>query len=162
MICLTILQCSPLWHCSQAVLPHHCHLMCLLNLMGNAIPGELSNILVNFFCQWWIREYLPLLQQGQKWITSARNLQTDYLVLYADEHSKRGCWPIAIVEEKYQDSDGAGAKNNGWHDSWPIHTWCTQTVSTRSEQMNDLRDRCICIEHQHVVRWTASFSSSFQ
>jgi len=34
---------SPLWHCSQFVLPHHYHLMHSLRLMGIAVPGELSN-----------------------------------------------------------------------------------------------------------------------
>ena len=38
-----------LWHCSQVVLPLHCHLMYSLKLMGISIPGELSNFLVTVF-----------------------------------------------------------------------------------------------------------------
>ena len=58
------------------------------------------------FWQRWLKEYLPLLQQRQKGITPARNLRTGDLVLVSDEHSNRGCWPKALVEETYPDSDG--------------------------------------------------------
>ena len=48
-----------------------------------------AKLLSDCFWQRWLKEYLPLLQQRQKWITPARNLRTGNLVLVSDEHSNQ-------------------------------------------------------------------------
>ena len=48
-----------------------------------------------------MKEYLPLLQERQKWFTRKQNLQPNHLVLMVDEKTSRKQWPIAIIEETY-------------------------------------------------------------
>ena len=63
-------------------------------------------LLADLFWRRWMKEYLPLLQRRQKWLQPQRNLKVGDLVLVCDEHSKRGAWPKAIVEETFPDGDG--------------------------------------------------------
>ena len=53
-----------------------------------------------------MKEYLPLLQERQKWFTKKQNLQPNDLVLMVDEKTSREQWPIAIIEETYPDKYG--------------------------------------------------------
>ena len=53
-----------------------------------------------------MKEYLPLLQERQKWFTKKQNLQPNDLVLMVDEKISREQWPIAIIEETYSDKYG--------------------------------------------------------
>ncbi|XP_030828101.1 uncharacterized protein LOC115919169 [Strongylocentrotus purpuratus] len=62
--------------------------------------------LANQFWKRWIKEYLPLLQQRQKWTRVERNFQTDDLVLVADDSSPRGKWPLGKVTATYPDRHG--------------------------------------------------------
>ena len=64
-----------------------------------------TQYLVNQFWQRWLAEYMPLLQQRQKWLKPARNLCVGDVVLVVDRPSPRGCWPKAIVEEVFPDRD---------------------------------------------------------
>ena len=64
-----------------------------------------TQYLVNQFWQQWLAEYMPLLQQRQKWLKPARNLCVGDVVLVVDRPSPRGCWPKAIVEEVFPDRD---------------------------------------------------------
>ena len=62
--------------------------------------------LVNVFWYRWKREYLPLLQERQKWLRPRRNFSVGDTVIIADEQSPRNLWPIGRVSEVYPDSSG--------------------------------------------------------
>ena len=49
-----------------------------------------SQILSDHFWKRWLHEYLPTLQQRQKWLTPQRNLAVGDLVLLVDENLQRG------------------------------------------------------------------------
>ena len=53
--------------------------------------------LTNAFWKRWLRDYLPLLQERQKWTAEKRNLQINDLVLVVDERLTRGQWPMGLV-----------------------------------------------------------------
>ena len=53
-----------------------------------------------------MKEYLPLLQERQKWFTKKQNLQPNDLVLMVDEKTSREQWPIPIIEKTYPDKYG--------------------------------------------------------
>ncbi|XP_076810887.1 uncharacterized protein LOC143453439 [Clavelina lepadiformis] len=65
-----------------------------------------AQLLADQFWQQWIKDYLPLLQQRQKWLQPIPNFKTGDLVLMVDETKKRGHWPKARVEETYPDKEG--------------------------------------------------------
>ena len=50
--------------------------------------------LADIFWHRWIREYLPSLQERQKWNQPRRNFAVDDFVLVADQSCARNCWPI--------------------------------------------------------------------
>ena len=62
--------------------------------------------LANAFWKRWIKEYLPLLQEWQKWMIQKHNLQINDLVLIIDERIPRGQWPLGVIEEVYPDKHG--------------------------------------------------------
>ena len=62
--------------------------------------------LSDVFWKRWLREYLPKLQERQKWVRPMRNLSLDDVVLVVDENSPRSCWRLARVTEVYPDSKG--------------------------------------------------------
>ena len=62
--------------------------------------------LANVFWYRWKREYLPLLQERQKWLRPRRNFSVGDTVIIADEQSPRNLWPIGRVSEVYPDSSG--------------------------------------------------------
>lgn len=61
--------------------------------------------LANQFWTRWSREYLPSLQQRQKWTVSHRNLQVGDLVLLRDKQAVRNCWPLARVTATFPGKD---------------------------------------------------------
>ena len=62
--------------------------------------------LANVFRYRWKREYLPLLQERQKWLHPRRNLSVGETVIIVDEQSPRHLWPIGRVSEVYHGSSG--------------------------------------------------------
>jgi hypothetical protein len=60
--------------------------------------------LANTFWKRWLRDYLPLLRERQKWTAEKRNLQVNDLVL--DERVTHGQWPMELVEEFYPNNYG--------------------------------------------------------
>ena len=67
---------------------------------------RLIHSLANQFWQRWTREYLPTLQERQRWLNVRPNFRVGDLVLLADKNAPRGQWPKALVEETYPDADG--------------------------------------------------------
>lgn len=62
--------------------------------------------LANQFWASWSREYLPSLQQRQKWTVPCRNLQVGDLVLLREKQATRNCWPVARVSATFPGKDG--------------------------------------------------------
>ena len=57
--------------------------------------------LSNLYWRRWTREYLPSLQQHQKWNKSQRNLAVNDIVLLLDENTPCSIWPLGRVIEVY-------------------------------------------------------------
>ena len=49
------------------------------------------------FWRKWVREYLPQLQQRNKWFYERRNIKIGDLVLILDESTPRNLWPMGLV-----------------------------------------------------------------
>ena len=62
--------------------------------------------LADMFWGRWLKEYLPSLQERQKWLSLKRNLTRGYIVLMVKEDSPRGQWLLAAVEETFPGNDG--------------------------------------------------------
>ena len=58
------------------------------------------------FWKRWVKEYLPLLQERQKWFSSKRNLAVGDLVLLIDPNTHRGEWPKGVISTVYPDKKG--------------------------------------------------------
>ena len=56
-----------------------------------------TQYLAGQFWRRWTKEYLPLLQERQRWLKPQRNFQTDDLELVADGAAPRGHWPLGRV-----------------------------------------------------------------
>ena len=94
---------------AEPLTPNH---LLLLRAGPTAPPGMFSKqdiygrarwrqvqYLANLFWKRWIREYLPSLQQRQKWNRPQRNVAVDDIVLVLDNNKPRNSWPLARVLE---------------------------------------------------------------
>ncbi|KAK0154203.1 hypothetical protein N1851_003715 [Merluccius polli] len=54
----------------------------------------------------WAQEYLPLLQERQKWINPKKNIQTGDIVLIVDATAPRGSWMLGRALQTFQDGKG--------------------------------------------------------
>ncbi|XP_068697188.1 uncharacterized protein [Montipora foliosa] len=116
----------------HALTPNHL----LLLRAGNAIPPGIFSkndnysrrrwrqvqYLSDIFWRPWIREYLPSLQQRQKWIKQRRNLAVQDIVLLLDENTPRNVWPLGRVLEVYRN------KRDGLVRSAKVKTRTTELV----------------------------------
>ncbi|XP_043222648.1 uncharacterized protein LOC122381925 [Amphibalanus amphitrite] len=62
--------------------------------------------LADLFWKRWVKEYLPLLQQRQKWVRTRKNLSVGDVVLVVDVNSPRCRWPLGRVLEVFPDGEG--------------------------------------------------------
>ena len=62
--------------------------------------------MANLFWKRWIREYLPLLQERQKWFRPQRNFNVGDIVLIVDERAPRGSWPLGRIVKVMSDRLG--------------------------------------------------------
>ena len=53
--------------------------------------------LSDVFWHRWVKEYLPTLQERQKWLRPHQNFQIGDIVLLTNEKSPRGLWPLACI-----------------------------------------------------------------
>ncbi|XP_030854473.1 uncharacterized protein LOC115929512 [Strongylocentrotus purpuratus] len=60
----------------------------------------------DLFWRRWTKEYLPQLQQRQKWVEPHRNLQVDDLVLVVDQTIPRNSWLLGRVTRVLPDAEG--------------------------------------------------------
>ena len=57
--------------------------------------------LADVFWRWWLREYLPALQERQRWGAVRRNFAVNDIVLVFDDTVPRSSWPLGRVLEVY-------------------------------------------------------------
>ena len=62
--------------------------------------------LAGVFWKRWLKEYLPSLQERQKWLQPKSNLKVDDVVLLIDHSAPKGSWNIGRVCEVIPDSKG--------------------------------------------------------
>ncbi|KAL2098438.1 hypothetical protein ACEWY4_007645 [Coilia grayii] len=62
--------------------------------------------LSDLFWKRWVREYLPSLQERQKWFKQKRNYVCGDIVLIADPNAPRGSWMLGRVIDTHKDSKG--------------------------------------------------------
>ena len=65
-----------------------------------------AQFLVDLFWKRWVREYLPTLQQRQKWFIPKRNLKENDIVLIDDKPLPRGAWRLGRVLAVHKGKDG--------------------------------------------------------
>ena len=98
----------------EALTPNH---LLLLRLGPSAPPGIFSKdeiysrrrwrqvqYLADIFWRRWIKEYLPSLQERQKWNRPRRNFAVDNIVLVADLSCPRSCWPIGRILDVHRNA----------------------------------------------------------
>ena len=62
--------------------------------------------LADIFWKRWLTEYLPTLQERQKWLHPKRNLRVGDLVLVRHDNTPRPRWPLGLIVNTYPGSDG--------------------------------------------------------
>ena len=62
--------------------------------------------LTDIFWRRWVREYLPGLQERQKWSLQRRNLAVGDIVLVVDQSTPRNSWPIGRIVKVFSDKKG--------------------------------------------------------
>lgn len=60
----------------------------------------------DLFWKRWTREYLPLMQERQKWNEVKDNLKPGDIVLIIDENSPRNSWPMGRITDTFPDKEG--------------------------------------------------------
>ena len=91
----------------EALTPNH---LLLLKTKPNLPPGLFNKediymrrrwqqvqYMADLFWKRWIREYLPLLQERQKWAQPRRNFDIGDIVLIVDEKAPRNSWPMGRI-----------------------------------------------------------------
>lgn len=99
----------------EALTPNHL----LLITQPNILPGVFDQddqqarrrwrqmqYTADLFWTRWTREYLPLLQERQKWLTPQRNFSPGDIVLTMDETAPRNSWNMGGVIKTLPDSSG--------------------------------------------------------
>lgn len=62
--------------------------------------------IADLFWKRFVKEYLPLMQERQKWNMVIKNLQPNDIILIVDDTSPRSSWPMGRVIETIPDSTG--------------------------------------------------------
>lgn len=100
----------------EALTPNH---LLLIKRKPNLPPGVFNKTdnycrrrwrqiqyMANLFWRRWVHEYLPILQERQKWNNQKINFNVGDIVIVVDENSPRNSWPIGIVRETIPDRNG--------------------------------------------------------
>lgn len=111
---ITTLSDNP--HDLEPLTPNH---LLLMKMQPNIPPGVFNRndlyskrrwrqvqYLANLFWTRWAREYIPLLQERQKWSAQKRNLQTGDVVLVVDNTTPRNTWTMGRIIQTLPDSAG--------------------------------------------------------
>ncbi len=62
--------------------------------------------MADLFWKRWVKEYLPDLQERQKWQSLMKNLKPGDIVLIADESAPRNSWVMGRVLQTFTDNKG--------------------------------------------------------
>ena len=62
--------------------------------------------MTDLFWKRWIHEYLPKLQECQKWFQTRRNIEVDDLVIIKETGLVRNKWPLGQITEVFPGRDG--------------------------------------------------------
>ena len=63
--------------------------------------------MADVFWRRWLKEYLPILQERQKWNQPRKNVEVGNVVLLLQENTPRSLWPLACVIEVHRNrNDG--------------------------------------------------------
>jgi hypothetical protein len=62
--------------------------------------------MTNQFWKRWIHEYLPTLQECQKWFQTRRNIEVGDLVIIKETGVARNKWPLGRITEVFPGCDG--------------------------------------------------------
>lgn len=62
--------------------------------------------LTDIFLKRWLAEYLPTLQECQKWTKACQNYDVGDLVSVADEMVHRRQWPLRRIAKVHSGKDG--------------------------------------------------------
>jgi hypothetical protein len=93
----------------EALTPNHLLLMKVQPVLPPTVSAKTDiyarrrwrqvQYLADLFWRRWTKEYLPLLQQRQKWVCPKRNVQVGDVVLVVDDTQPRNSWPLGKVLE---------------------------------------------------------------
>lgn len=116
----------------EALTPNH---LLLMRTQPNIPPGVFSKddlyvrrrwrqiqYMADLFWRRWTQEYLPLLQERQKWSTGRRNFSLGDVVLIVDSSAPRNSWVIGRITKIMPDSKGA------------VRSVCVQTKTSSLER----------------------------
>ena len=96
-----------------------------------------AQYVANVFWRRWLREYIPALQERQKWLRQRCNFKAGDLVLLVTENTPRGKWPLGLVTDVFPGRDGlvraVTVKVGSTHKTRPITSLC-QLEQSRSTQ----------------------------
>ena len=62
--------------------------------------------IANLFWKRWVHEYLPLLQERQKWMKEKRSFKPGDIVVVVDSTAPRGSWLLGRILKTYPDKRG--------------------------------------------------------
>ena len=88
--------------------------------------------LADVFWRRWIREYLPQLQERQKWTYPSRNFAVDDIVLVVDDRVPRSSWPLGRIISVRKNSTDEHVRS--------------VTVKTRTSQYDRPVDKIVLLE----------------
>ena len=98
-----------------------------------------TQILADHFWRRWLKEYVPALQERQKWHRPRRNAQVGDLVLVVDQDLPRGKWHLARIVRVIQGKDGL------------VRTVEVKTVSS-SSLLRPIQKLCLLEESENLYR----------
>ena len=100
----------------EALTPNH---LLLMKRKPNLPPGLFTKTdtycrrrwrqiqyIANLFWSRWVREYLPMLQERQKWHKVKQNMKCGDVVLIVDANATRNSWPMGVILETIPDKRG--------------------------------------------------------
>ena len=94
------------------------------------------NEISELFWTRWRKQYLPMLQERQKWLQKRPNFKPGHLVLLVG-NTPRGTWPKGIISDVFPGSDG-----------------CTRAVLIRTASGTFRRDiRKICMLEEQLIQY---------
>ncbi|XP_071493377.1 uncharacterized protein [Diadema antillarum] len=62
--------------------------------------------MADIFWRRWLKEYLPQLQERQRWVCRNRNIQVGDVVLVVDDTLPRNVWPMGRIQRTIPDREG--------------------------------------------------------